>query len=203
MLIEWALNPNIAYLFLVGGILLAIMAIFSPGTGMLELSAFVLLVVAGWEIYNLSFNWWALVLLVLGVFPFLLAVRKSRQLLFLVVAVIAFVIGSAYLFRGEQWWQPGVNPILALVVSLLAGGFVWLATVKVLEADRARPSHTLENLVGAIGEAKTDIQAEGSVQVERELWSARSANPIPIGSKVRILRREGFILDVEAISEEK
>ena len=142
-------------------------------------------------------------LLVLGVFPFLLAVRKSRQLIFLMIAIIAFVFGSAYLFRGEQWWQPGVNPILALVVSLLAGGFVWLATVKVLEADRARPSHTLENLVGAIGEAKTDIQAEGSVQVERELWSARSANPIPIGSKVRILRREGFILDVEAISEEK
>ena len=144
MLIEWALNPNIAYLFLVGGILLAIMAIFSPGTGMLELSAFVLLVVAGWEIYNLSFNVWALVLLVLGVFPFLLAVRKSRQLIFLMIAIIAFVFGSAYLFRGEQWWQPGVNPILALVVSLLAGGFVWLATVKVLEADRARPSHTLE-----------------------------------------------------------
>jgi len=41
------------------------------------------------------------------------------------------------------------------------------------------------------------------VQVERELWSARSEKRIPAGRKVRILRREGFILDVEEISEKE
>ncbi|HNT23835.1 MAG TPA: NfeD family protein [Anaerolineales bacterium] len=203
MSIEWALSPNIAYLFLVGGFLLAIMAIFSPGTGMLELTAFVALLVAGWHIYQLPFNVWALVLLLLGVIPFLLAVRKSRQLIYLVVAVAAFVLGSAYLFRGSQWWLPGVNPFLALVVSVMAGGFIWIATVKVMESDRARPAHSLETLLGAVGEAKTVIYTEGSVQVERELWSARSEKRIPAGRKVRILRREGFILDVEEISEKE
>lgn len=193
------LNPNVFYLLLVAGVLLAIMALFSPGTGVLELGAFFVLLLAGWGVYKLPVNLWALGLLLLGVFPFLLAVRRSRQRIYLIIALVAFVIGSAYLFRGEQRWLPGVHPLLALVVSLLSAGFLWIATVKVLEADRRRPSHDLTALVGALGEAKTDIYIDGSVQVARELWSARSAVPIPDGSRVRVVGREGLIVEVEAV----
>jgi len=194
---EILLNPNLFYLILVAGVLLAIMALFSPGTGMLELGAFFLLLLAGWGVYKIPINLWALGLLVLGVLPFILAVRRSRQIIFLVIALIAFVIGSTYLYQGDTWWQPGVNPLLAIVVSILSAGYLWLATVKVLEADRLRPSHDLASLIGAIGEAKTAIFNEGSVQVAGELWSARSHVSIPDGSIVRVTGREGLILDVE------
>ncbi len=196
---EILLNPNLFYLLLVAGVLLAIMALFSPGTGLLELGAFFLLLLAGWGIYKVPINLWALGLLVLGVFPFILAVRRSRQIIFLVIALIAFVIGSTYMYQGDSgnWWQPGVHPLLAIVVSILSAGYLWIATVKVLEADRQRPSHDLVSLIGAIGEAKTAIYAEGSVQVAGELWSARSHVSIPDGSFVRVTGREGLILDVE------
>ena len=196
---EILLNPNLFYLLLVAGVLLAIMALFSPGTGMLELGAFFLMLIAGWGVYKLPINLWALGLLVLGVFPFILAVRRSRQLIYLIVAMVAFVLGSTYLFQGEKWWQPGVHPLLAIVVSLLSAGYLWLATVKVLEADSQRPSHDLAELIGALGESKTSIYNEGSVQVARELWSARSAVPIPQGIRVRVTGREGLILDVEPV----
>ncbi len=194
---EILLNPNLFYLLLVAGVLVAIMALFSPGTGILELGAFFLLLLAGWGIYMLPTNLWALGLLVLGVFPFILAVRHSRQIIFLIIALIAFVIGSTYLFQGDSWWQPGVNPLLAIIVSLLSAGYLWIATVKVLEAERRRPSHDLAGLIGALGEAKTAIYNEGSIQVAGELWSARSAAPIPEGSMARVIGREGFILEVE------
>jgi membrane-bound serine protease (ClpP class) len=196
---ETLLNPNVFYLLLVAGVLLAIMALFSPGTGMLELGAFFVLLLAGWGISQLPINPWALGLLVLGVFPFILAVRRSRQLIFLVIALIAFVIGSTYLFQGNQWWQPGVNLLLAIVVSFLSAGYLWLATVKVLEADQRRPSHDLSRLIGAEGEAKTEIYIEGSVQIASELWSATANTPIPVGSRVRVVRRAGFILEVEPV----
>ena len=198
---EILLNPNLFYLLLVAGVLLAIMALFSPGTGLLELGAFFLLLMAGWGIYNLPINWWALGLLVLGVFPFILAVRRSRQIIFLVVALIAFVIGSTYMFQGDRWWQPEVHPLLAIVVSLLSAGYLWIATVKVIEADRQRPAHDMAHLIGATGEAKTLIYNEGSAQVARELWSARSAVPIAEGSLVRVTGRDGLILDVEPFDQ--
>ncbi len=200
---EILLNPNLFYLLLVAGVLVAIMALFSPGTGLLELSGFFLLLLAGWGIYKLPINLWALGVLILGVIPFILAVRRSRQFIFLVIALIAFVIGSTYLFQGETWWQPGVHPLLAIIVSLLAAGYLWLATVKVLEADRRRPAHDLASLIGELGEAKTDIYNEGSVQVDGELWSARSAAPVAEGSMVRVTGRDGLMLEVELFNNQQ
>ena len=192
------LDPNVAYLLLVGGVLLAILALLNPGTGILEVSALFALILAGWAVYNLPINPWALLVLLLGVFPFLLAVRRSRRLIYLALAILTLVIGSAFLFQGEGW-QPAVHPVLALVVSALAGGFVWLVVTKSLEAVMARPDHDLNRLIGAIGEAKTDIYMEGSVQVAGELWSACSLKPIPAGAPVRVVKMNGFVLEVEAV----
>jgi membrane-bound serine protease (ClpP class) len=196
---ETLINPNVAYLLLVVGVVLAIMALFAPGTGILEVAALFVLFLAGWEISQIPINIWALVVLVIGVIPFILAVRKSRNLIFLVIALVAFVIGSTYLFQGASVWQPGVNPILAIIASLIASGYLWIAATKVLETEKIKPRHDLAKIIGSVGEAKTDISNEGSVQIGSELWSARSTVPIPEGSKVRVVKREGFILEVESV----
>lgn len=196
---EILINPNVAYLILVVGVVLTIMALFAPGTGILEVSALFVLFLAGWEMTQLPINLWALGLLVLGVIPFLFAVRKSRNISFLIIALIAFVIGSAYLFQGAAWWQPGVNIFLAVIVSILASGFIWFAATKVLESEKLKPRHDLAKIIGETGEAKTVIHDEGSVQIGSELWSARSPVLIYEGSKVRVVKRDGFILEVEPV----
>jgi membrane-bound serine protease (ClpP class) len=198
---EFLIDPNVAYLLLVVGVVLAIMALFAPGTGILEVGALFVLFLAGWEISQLPINLWALVLLILGVIPFIVAMRKSRNLVFLAIALVAFVLGSSYLFQGASWYQPGVNPVLAIIASLIASGYLWIAATKVLETEKIKPRHDLAKLIGDFGEARTDIFNEGSVQIGPELWSARSAVPISEGSKVRVIKREGFILEVEPISQ--
>jgi membrane-bound serine protease (ClpP class) len=200
-MVDILLNPNLQYLFLVTGFSLALMAILTPGTGLLEIGALFGLLMAGYGIYNLPINYWALVILILGVFPFIWAVRKSGQLIYLGVSIFALVIGSVFLFQGDAWWKPAVNPVLAVVVSLFVGGFFWIVARKSLEAHIASPSHDLSALVGAIGEAKSDIHHEGSAQVLGELWAVRSAEPIPEGSTIRVSNREGFILDVEEVND--
>lgn len=191
------INPDIAYLLLVGSVFLGTLAIFNPGTGLLEIGALLLVVIAGWLIFSLEINVWALVLLLLGTIPFILAMRKTRQMAYLVVALVSFVIGSSYLFKGETWWQPGVNPFLALVASALSSGFIWFAARKILEADEIRPSHDLDQLINQLGEARSDIHQEGSVQVLGEMWTARSEVLIPAHTRIRVVRREGFVLIVE------
>lgn len=200
---EILLNPDLAYLLLVAGSFLVILAIFAPGTGILEICALFILVLAGWAVYNLPINIWALVVLVGGVIPFIVAVRKSGKQIYLVIALLAFIIGSSFLFRGDSWWQPAVNPFLALVVSILTGGFLWISIQKVLEADKRPPVHDLEGLVGAVGEAKTNIHEQGSVQVAGELWSAFSQEAISRGVQVRVIARHGFSLEVAPISKPK
>jgi membrane-bound serine protease (ClpP class) len=193
------LDPNVAYLLIVTGFLLVIFALLTPGTGLLEVGAIMVLALAGWRIIELSINFWALVLLVLGLVPFVFAVRNKQRTLNLVLTVAAFVVGSAFLFREEQWWQPAVHPVLAVVTSIAAGGLLWLMTTKVLEAEDKRPSHDLSGLVGSIGEARTDVNIEGSVYLKGEMWTAESEQPIKAGARVQVVSRDGFVLHVKEI----
>jgi membrane-bound ClpP family serine protease len=193
------LNPNIVYLLLVVGIFTAILALFAPGTGLLEAGALLVMIFAGWGVYNNldAINWWALIALAIGVIPFVLAMRKRRNLIFLGIAIVAFELGSVYLFKPETWWKPAVNPILAGVTIILTSLFLWISGSKVIEAELRPPTHNLGRLIGQVGEAKTTIHAEGTAQVDGEQWSARSDDAIPAGMPVRVVQMDGFILKVE------
>ena len=193
---DFLLDPNIAYLILLGGIVLGLLAIVTPGTGLLELGAFFCVVLAGYAIYNLSVNWWALILLALSVVPFLFAVRKPKREIYLGISIFLLVIGSVFLFAVDGW-KPAVNPLLAIVASGMTAAFLWVVVQKSVQAATARPSHDLESLIGRLGEARTAIHDDGSVYVNGEMWSAKSESSIPAGSHIRVVRREGFILVVE------
>lgn len=193
---DFLLEPNVAYLILLGGILLGLMAIITPGTGLFELGAFFCLALAGYAIYNLSFNWWATVLLGLSIAPFVYSIQKPKRELYLGFSILLLVLGSVFLFAVDGW-KPAVNPFVAFVASGLMTVFLWIVVQKTTQAARVRPVHDLETLVGLTGEAKSKIHDEGSVYVAGEMWSARSDKPIPIGSSIRVVRREGFTLVVE------
>jgi membrane-bound serine protease (ClpP class) len=161
-----------------------------------EIGALFCIALAGYAIYNLSFNWWALLLLGLSIVPFVYAIQKPKRELFLALSILLLILGSIFMFPRAEG-QAVVNPLVALVGSGLVAGFLWIAVRKSLEAAHAIPSHSLDILVGQIGEAKTRIYEQGSVQVNGELWSARSETSIPAGSPIRVIRREGFVLIVE------
>lgn len=193
---DFLLEPNIAYLILLGGVLLAMMSLASPGTGLFEIGAFFCLALAGYAIYKLSFNWWALVLLGLGIIPFVYAIQKPKRELFLALSILLFIVGSVFMFPRVEG-QANLHPVVAIAGSGSLAILLWFAVRKAAEATSLRPSHDLTGLLGQIGEARTQVNDEGSVQINGELWSARSEQPIPAGSAIRVVRREGFILIVE------
>jgi membrane-bound serine protease (ClpP class) len=193
---DFLLDPNIAYLFLLGGVLMAMLALATPGTGLFEVGAVFCMALAGYGIYNLSFNWWALTLIVLSVVPFIYSLQKPKRELYLGISIVVLVIGSIFLFPSQSG-GPAVNLFVAFVASILVAGFLWIAMGKSIQAAQTKPAHDLEALVGQTGEAKTKILEEGSVQVAGELWTARSEKLIKAGSPVRVVRREGFVLIVE------
>jgi membrane-bound serine protease (ClpP class) len=193
---DFLLEPNIAYLILISGVLLGLMAIVTPGTGLFEVGAFFCLALAGYAVYNLSFNWWALVILVSSVVPFIYAIQKQKREVYLGISILLLVIGSVFMFTMDGW-KPQVNPVISLLTSSLMAIFLWIVVRKAIQATAATPTHNLEALIGKTGEAKTKISDEGSVYVNGELWSARSDEKIAAGGHIRVIRREGFILVVE------
>ncbi len=197
------INPNIAYIILVAAFLVAGLALLTPGTGILEIATVFLLLVAGWELYNLPINAWALLIILVGFILYIVAVRRKANRILLGLSMLAVAVGSWFLFSSTSPLASSLNPYLFILVTILGSGFLWIVTVKVVASGSAPPSHDLEVLIGATGEARTPIHDDGSVQVASELWSARSNEPIPAETPVRVVGRDGFILLVEAITEQK
>ena len=197
---ELLLDPNLVYLLLVFAILMAVLAILSPGTGVFELGGLFGFLLVGFFVFTRpeAVNFWAFGLLILGGVTFLLALRGVARRATLIIAIVSLMLGTVFLIRSGGW-TPAVNPFLALVVSITVGGFLWVAAVKSMEAGLSQPKHDLARLIGSVGEAKTDIRSagEGTVQALGELWTARSRDDIRAGDLVRVVGREGFILDVE------
>ena len=196
------LDPNIAYILLVFGSILLLMAIVTPGTHLLEGGAIFLLALAGYAIYNLGFNVWALIVLILSLIPFIYSIQKPKREPILALSLLGVIIGSVYLFLSNGL-LPAVNPFLALVVSVIAAGFLWLAVRKGMQAYHARPLQDLSALIGKTGQAKTRVEVDGVVQMAGELWSARSEIPVPAGGRVRVVSREGFVLVVTPEEQSK
>ena len=195
--------PNILYLFLVAGIWLAALALVSPGTGALEVLAFLALAIVGIGTFWVPFNAWALVVIAIGVFCFGASLRfKKNGQVWLVFSAIALVFGSAFLFRG-MGRGPAVSPIIVIPVSLLTVGYFWIAIRQVVLAHHVMPSMDLAGLEGKVGEVRTRIDPIGSVFVDGEMWTATSAVPVDPGMHVRVIGRERLILNVEPYQEAK
>lgn len=194
------LMPNLIYLLLMAGVWLAAMALASPGTGLLELAAFAVLVLAGIGTLRLPVDLWALLVIALGAAAFGGALRAPRAQLWLVLSALLLSAGSAFLF-GMQAWRPTVHPLLAATVSVLTVGFFRFAVGRGILSQRGRPQHDLEAVVGKVGEARTPLDPVGSVYVGGEMWSARCEAPVAAGAAVRVRGREGLVLIVEPVRD--
>ena len=196
------LNPNVAYITCVLALMAILAAIVAPGTGLIEITALLLIGASAYLVYNIGMNLWALIVLLLSVVPFVIAIRSKNSLPYLIASIIMIIGGSLFLFTGTGL-KPLVDPLLVIGISALASTFVWFAAKKSIQAQNAKKFHDLEGLVGEFGEARTAIHQEGSVLIGSELWSARSQQPITSGQRVKVTKRDGFILEVEPDSNDK
>jgi len=198
---DFLLTPDVAYVVLMLALGLAVAAVIVPGTGLLEVGALCLFLLSGYQVLQMPVNLWALVVIVLGIFPLAYSLSRKRGRVAAGGALLLIFLGAAMLFRSPAGNVFGVHLPVVLVTTLMEGGFLWFVLIKSLEVIARLPRHDLSALVGLYGEARTPVYHDGSVYVNGELWSARSERPIPAGARVRVTGREGFCLLVHPVEE--
>jgi membrane-bound ClpP family serine protease len=195
-------DPNVAFLLIVVSFVLTILALFTPGTGLLEVGALFAIALSGYALYNLSINWWALVIMVVSLVPFYFSVRKSKQWIWLLVSIALLGVGSTFLFTKTATQSP-INPFFATFASAVPLLLLWVIGRRMFDAIKMKPAQDLKRLIGQIGEAKTDIKKSGTVYVGGEQWTARSEELIHEGAEVKVIDREGLVLIVAPVKESK
>jgi membrane-bound serine protease (ClpP class) len=193
-------NPNIAYILLMIGLAGLYFELANPGAVLPGVIGAISLVTAFYALQTMPVNYAGFLFILLAIIFFILEIKVVSYGMLSLAGVLCLVLGSLMLFR-----VPGEANRLALSVLLptviaVSAFFVSVATL----AFRAqmRRSHTgADALLGAIGDVKEDLSPLGKVFVEGELWNAEADEPIPAGSKVRVLDVENLKLKVERIGD--
>lgn len=193
--------PNIAYVLLVIGFVLSVLALLTPGTGVVEIIGLFSLIIAGYGIISNPVNYWAFIFLV-PFLPLIFIYRKKKKDYFLIISIAALNIGSYTLFKSPSGGF-AVSPIVAIVVVIVNAPLIWILVKKIIEAIDRKPDFDPANIIGEIGDARTNIYQEGTAYVGGEEWSSRSEERIIKGDKIRVVKKEGLILLVEKLDEIK
>jgi len=189
------INPNIAYVLLIVGFVLSILALLTPGTGVVEIIGLFSMILAGYGIISNPVHLWSLIILVPFI-PLLVIYRKTKKKYLLGASIGLLNIGSYMLFKSPDGGF-AVSPVIALVIVLVNAPLLWIVVVKIIEAVDRKPDFNPANIIGKVGEARTNIIKEGTVYVDGEEWSAKSSEKILKGELVKVTEKEGLILIVE------
>lgn len=190
-------NPSVAYILVLVGIYALIFEFMNPGLVAPGVVGAIALLVALYALHLLPVNYAGLALIVLGIGlmtaeAFLPAFGSLG-----IGGLIAFVLGSIMLIEDTE--LPGFEIPYALIGGLAAASAGFLIFVLgMLGRSRKRAVVSgREYLIGAVGEALEDFEAEGWARVQGERWKVRATRPVRRGQKLRVTAMSGLVLSVE------
>jgi membrane-bound serine protease (ClpP class) len=180
-------NPSVAYLMILLGIYALIFEFTNPGLVLPGVVGTICILLAMYAFH---------LLIVLGI-AFMVAEAFFPAYGSLGVGgLIAFVLGSVLLIEPDL---PGFEIPYGLIGGVaVASGVFLVFVVGIVVRGRRRPVVSgREEMLGAVGEAMDDFEAEGWMRVHGETWRARTRGPVRRGQRLRVRAIDGLVLDAE------
>jgi len=191
-------NPNVAYLLLLVGLLGIVLEIFSPGAIVPGVVGGICLVLGLIGTLELPVAAVGVLLLLLAFALFVAEAHLPTGGLLGVAGIAALIAGGLVMFDTGDG-ATSVSPWVAVPVAIVLGGGLLLVGGRVLAARHQDVQTGEEELIGAVGSVRSPIDPVGQAFVEGALWRARSldGSPIEAGAEVTVAAIEGLTLVVE------
>ncbi len=196
-------NPNVAFLLLLGGLIGIVFELTAPGLVGPGLFGAVALVLGLYGTAQLPVTaaGAALLLLAAGLLAAELYVASHGVLA--AAGITALVAGGLLLFdTGSDALRVSVP--IAVAAGGGIGAFTLFAVGKALQVRRLPTRGGSQDLVGHTGTVRVALEPIGQVLVAGELWRAHASGDaaLPAGTSVRVLRVDGLTLTVESDKKE-
>ena len=193
------IDPNLAFILLILGALGIYVEFSHPGLVFPGVVGGILAILGLMALSVLPINWAGAALILLGIACFVLEATIVSGGILAVGGTVAMILGAVMLVdTGIP--ELSINWMTAVSVTLPFAFITVFLLRLAVKSFRYKVATGSESMIGEIGEARTAINAKGRVFIHSELWNAASANPIPDGSKVRVVAVEGLTLTVESVA---
>ncbi|MDX2076666.1 MAG: NfeD family protein [bacterium] len=193
-------DPSLVFVIFIISLWVTITAAHVPGTGALEVVAFIGIIVSAIILFQMPTNWLAVLVMLIGwagysIMPFI----KHDYFILAWGGIILQGIGGLFLFNGMM-----VSPFVVGIVMLILAGYCQFILLPALRLGFTRSNATKDDqLVGAIGRATTDIDQMGTALVQSEIWTVKSDSLIKKGESVVVIERDGLQLVVESLKRKR
>jgi membrane-bound serine protease (ClpP class) len=201
-LFQFLSNPSVAYLALIVGLFMLLVATTTPGTGVAEVMAFIALAVAAIGLIRLSVNFAGVLLIVVAFVLFIIDVTTTTHGALTLGGAVALLIGSLLLFPAREGAE-GLPVWLIVGVTLSTAALSALALSALMRVrQQVHVDPAAQNVVGVTGVVKTIVQpgAPGTAQISGQLWTVSAEEMIEPGGNVEVLSRTGLTLNVKRIN---
>ena len=190
-------DPNVAFVLLNIGFVALIVWVIHPGLHVSLAVGVIFMVVGLLILETLPVRPAGFILLIVASVLFVLDVKAKAHGVLTAGGIAVLILGGLLLFNPSVP-SAHVSPPLLIGLAVAIGLFM-VFVVRALVFAKGQPLGAgAETLVGALGEAETDLAPGGLVRAGKETWTATSSGPaITKGSPVRVVRVEGVRLVVE------
>ena len=196
---NWMMDPNIAFLLLSLGALALYAEFNHPGAILPGVVGLILILLAVFALNLLPTRFAALTLIVIAFVLFALEAKYTSYGVLGAGGVVCMALGAVLLVDGPipemrvQW-------LTALAISVPFGVIsVFLMTIA-MRAMRLKVVTGEQGLVGEVGVAKTPLSPGGKIFVHGEIWNAVSTAPVAVGDEVRVESIDGLTLAVSPVA---
>jgi membrane-bound serine protease (ClpP class) len=204
-LLQTLVNPNLLFMLLSLGIWAILIELSSPGGWVAGFIGTVCVLLAIYGMGILSVNWFGGIFLLVAFALFALEIKTPAHGLMILAGLGSFIVGALVLFNSVRLpGQPRLSiPLVVGTALFIALTFLGVLRL-VLRAQRAPVLTGRETLVGSTGFARSELNPEGVVYVNGEMWRAMTAEgepPMPKDTKVEVVGVEGLQIKVRRAND--
>ena len=195
-ILDFLLDPNIAFLVLAVGALALYAEFNHPGAILPGVVGVVFILLALFALNLLPTRYAAFTLIMAAFVMFALEAKFATHGVLGIAGIALMTIGGLLLVDGPIP-EMRVKLWTALAVSIPLGAITVFLMSIALRARRNKIVTGVQGMIGSLGEARTDIDPEGKVFVQGELWNAHARSRVKMGDPVIVRKVEGLELEVE------
>ncbi len=192
-------DPNIAYILMMIGLVGLYFELSHPGAVLPGVVGGISIILAFFAFQTIPVNYAGFLLIILAIVFFILEMKIASYGLLSVAGITSLFLGSLMLFE-DNGSEMGLSWKVLVPTIIVVSGFFVVVSGLVFKSHLAKPKTGAIGLVGEIGVVKEAILIEGRVLVHGEMWKAISKDPIEKGAKVRIVKVENLVLEVEPLA---
>ena len=187
-------SPEVAYLFFVLGLALLVFELFTAGVGVAGVLGAVSVALGSYGLATLPTRWWAIALLLLSLVLMAIDIQTNVPRLYTVLGLIFFVLGTWFLYDGVPMSR--VTAGAGIIGAVL---YAYSGMPSMVRTRFSTPTIGRKWMIGEMGEALTDVDPEGTVQIRDVSWKAitNRATPVEKGGSVRVVGIDHLVLEIE------